>query len=85
MAALADGVERKTPFHPVNFVATPQEGNFLTAIYLVTNAASRLQRGGFFNGLILKSLAEILHSPFSILHYLLGAQCYYGVFFGRHA
>jgi|GEM_PF-6641179 len=33
MDALADGVERKAPFHPVNFVATPQEGNFLTVCF----------------------------------------------------
>jgi len=34
-------------FHPVNFVATPQEGNFFKAVYLITTAASRLQEGNF--------------------------------------
>jgi len=35
-------------FHPVRLApATPQEGNFSKAFYLVTNAPAR---GGFFNG-----------------------------------
>jgi len=48
LSALSDF--KYMPFFPPRPSGTPQEGNFFMDIYLITTAASRLQRGEFFKG-----------------------------------